>query len=79
MKGTFDEAFLRRRIDLNQIPRTKKDKILRPFRDLGNGIYCGIVGVVKVRDMYIIVLGFKGLEHCGCLFCLNTYWILIKE
>ena len=63
LKGTFDEAFIRRRIDLHQAPRTKKDVILRPFRDIGNGVFYGIVGVVKIPYLHWKKTGLKGLPE----------------
>jgi len=63
LKGTFDEAFMRRRIDLHQLPRTKKDIVMRPLRDIGNGVYFGIVGVVKIPYLHWKRTGLKGLPE----------------
>jgi hypothetical protein len=34
--------------DLQHLPRSLREALLRPLRDIGNGLYFGVVGIVKV-------------------------------
>ena len=45
---TMDEVFLRNRERLNKNPETLGSHMIRPVKDVANGVYCGIVGVVRV-------------------------------
>jgi hypothetical protein len=45
---TMDEVFLRNRERLNKNPETVTGHLVRPIKDIGNGIYCGVVGIVRV-------------------------------
>ena len=36
--------------DLQHLPRSPREAVLRPLRDIGNGLYYGLVGIVKVRE-----------------------------
>lgn len=45
---TMDEIFLRNREKLNKNPELFVDIVARPFKDIGNGVYCGVVGVFRV-------------------------------
>ncbi len=46
-KLSMDKAFIRNREELQRAPKTLREAFIRPFRDIGNGIYCGFVGLVK--------------------------------
>lgn len=45
---TMDEIFLRNREKLNKNPELLLDLVVRPFKDIGNGVYCGVVGIFRV-------------------------------
>lgn len=71
-KLSMDSAFIRNREELQRAPKTIKEALVRPFRDVGNGIYCGVVGLVKgpynafrankpSTIMYGIMIGVAGL------------------
>jgi hypothetical protein len=45
---TMDDAFLQNRDKLNKHPNSAMGFVLRPLQDIGNGFYCGVVGVVRV-------------------------------
>lgn len=44
----MDDAFLQNREKLNKHPKDALGFVLRPVQDIGNGIYCGVVGIVRV-------------------------------
>jgi hypothetical protein len=46
--GTGDSAFLKRREELMKHPKSITAAFTRPFRDIENGLYGGIIGLVKV-------------------------------
>jgi hypothetical protein len=43
-----DEVFLFNREKLNEFPETICGHVARPFRDVGNGVICGVLGVVRL-------------------------------
>ena len=45
---TMDDIFLRNREKLNKNPELLLDLVSRPFKDIGNGVYCGVVGIFRV-------------------------------
>ena len=52
---------MQRRKDLQRPPRTAKEAALRPFRDIGNGLYCGVAGLVKVPYASVRRYGISAL------------------
>jgi hypothetical protein len=56
-----DEIFLANRERLNQYPDSLCGVVARPFRDVGNGIYCGVVGVVRLPYQDVRKYGCTGL------------------
>lgn len=56
-----DDTFLANRERLNQFPDSACGVIARPFRDIGNGIFCGIVGVVRLPYHDLKKFGPSGL------------------
>ena len=42
--------------DLQHLPRSPREAVLRPLRDIGNGLYYGIVGIVKVSSYSVRTL-----------------------
>lgn len=47
-KVTMDEIFLQNREELMRQPPTLGSAVARPFKDIGNGVYCSIVGLARV-------------------------------
>jgi hypothetical protein len=45
---TMDDIFLRNRERLNKPPLSTSGYLTRPAKDIANGVFCGIVGVVRV-------------------------------
>ena len=58
---SMDNAFIQRRRDLQHIPRSPKEAVLRPLRDIGNGLYYGIIGIVKAPYVSTKRYGLSGL------------------
>lgn len=45
---TMDDIFLRNRDRLNKPPLSTAGYLTRPIKDIGNGIFCGVVGIIRV-------------------------------
>lgn len=45
---TMDDTFLQNRDKLNRHPDGTVGIVLRPLQDIANGVYCGLVGIVRV-------------------------------
>ena len=60
-KLTMDDVFIHRREELQRQPLTAIDAVLRPFRDMHNGIYCSVVGLARVPARSYRAYGPSGL------------------
>jgi hypothetical protein len=58
LKLSMDESFIKAREKLQQNPKTVSETIARPFKDIGNGLYHGITGLVTVPYRSIKKKGF---------------------
>jgi hypothetical protein len=58
LKLSMDESFIKAREKLQQNPKTVGETIARPFKDIGNGLYHGITGLVTVPYRSIKKKGF---------------------
>jgi hypothetical protein len=58
---SMDNAFIQRRRDLQHLPRSPREAVLRPLRDIGNGLYYGVVGIVKAPYVSTKRYGLSGL------------------
>lgn len=45
---TMDDIFLRNRERLNKPPLSTSGYLTRPVKDIANGVFCGVVGVIRV-------------------------------
>jgi vacuolar protein sorting-associated protein 13A/C len=60
-KLSMDSTYLRRREELQRVPSTIKEAAKRPLKDVGNGFYYAVVGVVKVPYKSVRQRGIIGL------------------
>jgi hypothetical protein len=60
-KLSMDRTFKQRRKDLQRPPRNGKEAVMRPLKDIGNGLYCGVTGLVKVPYSSVKRYGISGL------------------
>ena len=56
-----DELFLANREKLQRQPENMSEIVLRPFQDVGNGLYCGVIGIVRLPYQDVKKFGFPGL------------------
>lgn len=61
LKLSMDQSYIKAREKLQANPKNVKETLSRPLKDIGNGFYYGITGVVKVPYGSIKKKGLKGV------------------
>ena len=77
-KLSMDSAYMRRREELQRPPATIKAAAKRPFQDVSNGVYYGLVGVVKVPMKSVRRRGVIGLGPGVAKVCCFYNYFLYK-
>jgi hypothetical protein len=60
LKLSMDETFIKAREKLQQNPKTVMETMARPIKDIGNGIYHGVTGLMTVPYRSVRKKGFRG-------------------
>ena len=60
-KLSMDNAFMNARLELQRVPTDPLQMVIRPLKDLRNGLYYGVVGIVRVPVVNIRRYGAAGV------------------